>query len=275
MASTGATTQTISTNTTGTYSVTVTDAGGCSATFTNNVTVNPLPNVSFTASNSCLGNTTQFTNTSTISSGTLATYNWTFGNSFSSSSQNPSQLYITSGIYNVTLQITSGFGCVSSATMPVSVAPLPVANFGATTVCNNNATQFTDLSTVSSGSITAWNWSFGNGIISNSQNPAYNYSAAGTYDVTLIVSSGTGCNDTTLQSVTINPKPVAIFNAPDVCQGDSTNFINTSSINNGNISDYTWNFGDGLGSSLENPVHLYTSAGTYTVTLMEIGRAHV
>ena len=134
--STGATTQTISTNTTGTYSVTVTDAGGCSATFTNNVTVNPLPNVSFTASNSCLGNTTQFTNTSTISSGTLATYNWTFGNSFSSSSQNPSQLYTTSGIYNVTLQITSGFGCVSSATVPVSVAPLPVANFGATTVCN-------------------------------------------------------------------------------------------------------------------------------------------
>ncbi len=271
--STGAITQTISVNTSGSYSVTVTDGSGCTATFINNVTVNPLPVVGFTSSNSCLGNITQFTNTSTISTGTIANYFWTFGNGYSSSLQNPSQLYSTSGAYNTTLQVTSGFGCVASATVPVTVAPLPIADFSTTTVCNNNATQFTDLSTLSSGSITAWNWNFGNGNISSNQNPSFTFATDGTYNVMLVVSSGTGCNDTTLQSVTINPKPIAAFNGADVCEGDSTVFINLSSINNGGISDYTWDFGDQQGSSLENPTHLYATAGIYAVTLM-VGSDH-
>ena len=266
--STGATTQAISANTTGTYSVTVTDGGGCSATFTNNVTVNPLPSVNFTASNSCFGNATQFNNASSISSGSIASYLWNFGNSNTSSSQNPSQLYASSGTYNVSLQATSGFGCVSSYSTSINVAPLPQAAFNATTSCNAMPNQFTDLSTVSPGTITAWNWNFGNGNNSFQQNPSFTFPADGTYDVTLVVSSGTGCNDTILQSVTINPKPVASFNAADVCYGDSSEFVNTSSINNGAISDYVWNFGDGLGSSLENPAHQYSSAGTFTVTLM-------
>jgi gliding motility-associated-like protein len=69
----------------------------------------------------------------------------------------------------------------------------------------------------------------------------------------------------------INPKPTANFEVTDICQGENYTFLNTSTISNsgGNsIASYNWNLGNGTSSIEENPQHIYTSAGSYSVTLI-------
>ncbi len=125
--------------------------------------------------------------------------------------------------------------------------------------------NFTDQST---GSITGWSWNFGDGGTSTLQNPSHQYTSAGTYTVTLTV-TGPGGSDNEVKTnyITANPcvPPTAAFvGAPT--SGDyplTVNFTNQST----GATSYSWTFGDGGTSSLQNPSHTYTSAGTFTVSL--------
>ncbi len=265
--STGATSQTINVNTTGVYSVTVTDPGGCSADFTNNVTLQPLPVASFTTSNACLGSVTTINNTSTITSGNIIGWSWDLGNGNLSSVQTPSISYAAAGTYPVTLIAVSGFGCSDTLTGSVQIDPLPSAAFTAPDVCDGSAMQFNDGSTVSSGTIAGWVWDFGDGDSATTQHPQHTYTSAGNYQVTLISATGSGCQDTITAMVNVDPTPVADFHAADVCEGDSVYFTDLSQVSNGFISDVNWDFGDGATSTQVNPVHYYANPGAYTVTL--------
>ncbi len=268
--STGATTQTISVNTAGTYTVTITDPGGCTAVFASNVIFNPLPVVGFISQPSCLNAPIVFTNQTSISSGNIISYSWDFGDGTMSTAQNPSHQYAQTGNYNVTLQATSGNGCSSAVTLPVNINTVPQINFGSTTACYGDATQFTDLSTINPGSITNWNWNFGDGDTSTLQNPSHVYSVPGTYDVTLIGSSAFGCADSITLNITVHPRPQAAFAFTNVCFGEANDFTDASFIVNGVIDVYNWNFGDGTTSSQQNDTHTYAVAGTYNVTLSVI-----
>jgi PKD repeat protein len=93
--------QTISVNSTGVYAVTVTDPGGCSASITHNVTIQPLPVASFTTSNACLGSVTTINNSSSISSGNILTWAWDLGGGNLSSQQTPSISYPAAGMFPV------------------------------------------------------------------------------------------------------------------------------------------------------------------------------
>lgn len=118
--------------------------------------------------------------------------------------------------------------------------------------------QFTDLST---NSPTSWNWNFGDGGTSNLRNPSYTFRNSGNFVVTLTVTNSFGSNSSQ-QTMTIQSKPVAPvsrFNALSV------NFRDNS-LNN--PTSWNWNFGDGTSSSLQNPTHMYSKAGVYTVTLI-------
>lgn len=265
--STGAVSQTINVNTTGSYQVTITDPGGCSASFTNNVSVHPLPLVNFTTNNACLGNATSFSNLTSISAGNVINWQWTIGGNISSVVQNPNVTLTNPGTFPVSLVATSGFGCMDSLTASVTVNPLPTAAFNAPDVCEGSVTQLNDVSTIGSGTITTWSWSLGDGSTANVQNPQHTYTQEGVYNVSLIIASAAGCLDTILQSITIDPMPEANFVANDVCEGDSVSFINTSQLTNGFISDINWDFGDGNSSSLSDPIHYYAAPGTYNVTL--------
>jgi gliding motility-associated-like protein len=266
--STGATTQTISVSTTGIYTVTITDPSGCSAAFASNVTVNPVPQIVFNAGPACLGQTTTIQNLTTVSPGNIMSWNWDFGDGFTSSIQDPSHTYNGSGIYDITLIAGSGMGCTSTATQQAFVNPNPEALFTAGSVCAASQVNFQDMSTVSQGSINTWNWNFGDGNTSNVQNPLYAYTGSGLFQATLVVSTAAGCSDTIMHEVTIYDNPVPQFSAQSVCDGNSVSFINGSYIYDGNISMYNWNFGDGATSSALDPTHQYAQPGTYNVTLI-------
>lgn len=254
----------------GTYNVklVVTTLDGCEDSVTKQITVNTAPDAAFTAvSTSCSGENVQFTNTSSVSAGTITAYSWSFGDGNTSSVENPAHIYANAGSYTVKLVITSNTGCKDSISRQVIVNNAAVANFASVSVCSNSSAQFIDSSSVAGGTIVSRKWYFGDGDSSASMNPSHVYDSAGTYNVTLVVTSNNGCTDSVTKSVSIFAMPVAGFNVSDVCIGNDVVFTNTSTIANDTLS-YLWIFGDGDSSTAMNPVHSYPAPGKYTVTLL-------
>jgi gliding motility-associated-like protein len=266
--STGATTQTISVTTAGTYLVTVTDAFGCSATMNHIVSINPLPVPSFTAAPGCAGSPITFINRSTVNGGSIGQSVWSFGNGSFSNSPSPTFTYPTDGTYQIGLTVTGNNGCSASTTGSVTIFPLPVADFSANASCLGTPTQFTDGSSVSAGTISNWQWDFGdNSTASATAFPSHTYLSAGNYDATLIVTSNNGCRDTIDRYLTVNGLPAASFSVINACTGSQVTFQNTSGSAWGSITGYSWDFGDGSVSNAVAPQHAYAAAGSYTVQL--------
>jgi PKD repeat protein len=143
----------------------------------------------------------------------------------------------------------------------------PIAAFTAdpTTGIAPLTVAFTDTST--GGEADTWLWSFGDGVTSTLQNPAHPYTAAGAYTVTLAV-SGPGGSDAVSHThyITVYAPVLAAFTAAPT-SGPIPLEVAFTNASSGDYTDSLWEFGDGLTSTLENPTHTYTAAGTYTVTL--------
>ncbi len=167
---------------------------------------------------------------------------------------------------SVTLILTgNGAGACATArdTVKVFFQSQPKANFLFANKCVNSLTTFTDMSTVSSGTIVSWTWNFG---VSTStvQNPTNTFTTTGTHTVSLVVS--TGCKDSITKTVFINSLPVVNFTSLSLCH-DSAQFVSTASVTPGSIASYNWNFGDTTFSSIKDPYHVYKDTGNYFVTL--------
>jgi PKD repeat protein len=150
-----------------------------------------------------------------------------------------------------------------------------VANFSADTVCKGHPIAFTNLSLCIGDIINSWQWNFGdNTPVSNVQWPVHTFTVAGTYIVSLIVTTQHGCIADTVIPVVVHENPAANFSysfpggASCFHQADSTYFTDQSTITGGNIiNQWQWNFGDGFYSNQQNPVHKFNGPGTYYVTL--------
>jgi serine protease AprX len=142
----------------------------------------------------------------------------------------------------------------------------PVADFVGTptTGCLPLAVSFTDLS---SGDITSWSWDFGDGNTSSLQNPSHTYQNAGAYTVSLTV-TGTSGSDTETKTdyISVEDIPSADFSGNPVT-GCAPLGVNFTDLSSGNPNQWSWDFGDGGSSNLQNPNHTYQNAGTYSVTL--------
>ncbi|MBP6334135.1 MAG: PKD domain-containing protein [Bacteroidia bacterium] len=266
--STGATTQSITVYTAGTYGVTVDDNSGCTGSITVNAQISPIPVANFNTTSVCAGTATSFTDASTISSNVITNWTWDFGDATGSTDQNPTHIYTTAGTYTVQLTVASADGCSHTVTNNVVVNPLPVADFTSGGSCLGASVSFTNTSTVASGIITSYNWNFGDTNTSTSQHPSHTYAAAGNYTVNLQVTTAGGCTNAISYPVTVNPLPVAAFSAAAVCSGSGSSFINTSSISTGSIASYSWDFGDTYSSTIASPGHIYAGPGTYSVRLI-------
>lgn len=255
----------------GTYTVTLTATNGASSTtHTSTVTVFPAPTVSFTADDTsvCPGVPVTFTSTSTGGVPGAMTYAWNFGDGDSSTTATPSHPFALAGFYNITLAVTNAQGCVSSLTRNgyEHIFQKPVAAFtgSPTNVCNPPATI--NFSNTSTGTGLTYAWSFGDNTSSAATTPAHNYTASGTYSVKLRTTNVYGCMDSLQRLNYIHIGDLAAsFTAPaSGCVGTAISFGNTSTTHVWS----SWNFGDATGSALESPVHVFSTAGTYTVSLV-------
>lgn len=255
----------------GTYTVILTASSNanCVNSFSTTVTVFPMPNIVITANNSCQGSATTFSNNSNISSGQIVSYNWTLGNNTTSSQLNPQVVYSNPGTYNVSLSATSSNNCTSTSTMQVVVYPNPNVQFTASSVCQGVLTSFTNNSSIASGSIMNWLWDLNgdSNADSTSQHPTYLYTSAGTHTVSLTAVSNNNCVRTFTSVVTVFALPQVAFAVNNSCQGSATTFTNLSSMNNGQITSYQWQFGNGSGTFNNSPTIIYNATGTYVATL--------
>jgi len=261
--------------------LTVTDIEGCVNSKSHTVSIVPPP-VSFfqVSTQTCANNPIFFTNQSTTSGGSIISYFWDFGDGNDTlinapASGNVSHIYTVAGNFPVILTINTSLGCEADFQRTITVSASPLAQFDYTNTCEDVAVQFNDLSQLNSGtSIVNWLWDFGepasgNNNTSTLQNPLHIYSNAGTYTVLLLVENGSGCPDTVSQSIVINPKPAVDYSWTSTCIGTTTTFTtNTTVTNIPDVVSFDWDFGDGsTHNTQQNPVHNYTTTGSYIVTL--------
>ncbi|MBL7199282.1 MAG: PKD domain-containing protein, partial [Anaerolineae bacterium] len=271
----------------GTYTVTlqVTDTLGYSDQGTSTVTVNaPDLDAAFDQSAAAVvvSTTVVFADRSTTDGPPIASWGWSFGNGEGTSSeQHPSHTYSTPGTYTVTLQVTDTLGYSDQQTSVVVVnAPDLVAAFdqSAATVVEGNPIDFTDQSTTNGPPIVSWQWNFGDGVgTSTEQHPVYTYTTPGTYAVTLGVTDALGYSDqvvvpnavvvesacTPLTGVTFLYAPVG----PGVLVPVVFTATHTPSGATAPIT-YSWDL-DGKTASGPSPVesYAYPAPGTYTVSV--------
>lgn len=232
------------------------------------VNINPEPTASFSEDAMCVNNTVNFTNTSTIAGGAIVGFGWDFDNGNTSLIENPTQLFSSAGTYDVLLVVATAQGCVDSVVQQVDLAPIPTPNFSFNGNCLDAPFAFTDASSISAGSILVWNWDFAdNGATSSALNPSHTFSAAGSYNVTLTVTSDMGCIEQLTQTVVVSPMPNISFSNVSGCLSDTVFFTNNTTISSGSIAAWGWNLGDGFNSTQQNPNHIYPSAGCFDVTL--------
>jgi len=255
----------------GTYTITLTASNGTVAIAEvkpNYITVNPLPNISYTTSPVGCEVPYQPVFSNVQPSGSF-TYNWNFGNGQTSTNMTPTNVtYNSNGTYNVALTVTNtNTGCVNTLTQSITVTNF-IADFSTdqAVYCVGETVTFTDLSSQGTNS---WSWNFGTGSTSSIQNPTFTYSTPGTYNITLTAQNNTiGCSKSTTHSIEIVPLPQTSFTASPTlgCLPMEVTFTNSST----GSGSFSWDFGDGGTSTQTSPTHTYTQEDTLTVTLTQI-----
>jgi PKD repeat protein len=163
------------------------------------------------------------------------------------------------------INVTSGSGGV----VPNPGYIVPVSAFlGSPTSGNVPLTvSFTDQST---GSPTSRRWTFGDGNTSTTQNPVHTYNKKGLYTVSLTTTNANGSNVLTKSSyIAVSNSisaPTAAFSASTTL-GNAPLSVSFTDQSTGSPTSWKWNFGDGSTSTTQNPVHVYSKAGKYTVSL--------
>ena len=244
-----------------------------SVTKTGFITVYTLPTAQFTSTDTtgCYPLPVQFTDQSNAGSGSIATWQWDFGDGFTSTQQNPSHIYENSGNFNVTLQVTNSHGCTNTIARNQYIRINTGVRAGFTNSSLNTCKppvviNFQNTST-GTGALN-YQWSFGDGNFSSATSPSYTYNSSGSFTVKLIATNSSGCSDTvtTTNAISVGNVKAAFSSGNDsVCMGNSISFKNTSTPS---ASSVLWSFGDNTSSTLANPVKNYSLSGIYQVKMV-------
>ncbi len=210
----------------------------------------------------------------TVSGGTNITYDWNLGDGtvIANGSMNVSHTYGQTGTYTVVATATNNLGTETASTVvevPASPpADDPISGLSIESSGPTEIGQTTALSvTVSGGTNISYAWNLGDGtvLLDGSANLNHTYGLTGTYTVMVTATNGVGSEVSTIDVSVIVLPPVASFSSssPNLLNG-VTSLTNTST---GTNLMYSWAFGDGETSSVQNPTHTYSLTGTYTIFL--------
>lgn len=260
----------------GQYSIklVVYNAAGDSSVLIKNqyITIYGLPNVAFTGTplTGCPPLPVNFTDQSTAGSGTLTQWQWDFGDGAFTAVQSPSHVYTGAGNYNVTLRVTNSFGCIKVLSKPqyVKISSPVHADFSNTAFAVCNPPLTVNFQNVSTGSgVLSYQWTFGDGGTSILQNPSHTYTTTGSFTVRLVTTNSNGCSDTITKTnlILIGGFNAAFTNNSSTCVNAGISFTNTSVPL---PSAAAWNFGDGNTSTVISPVHVYSAPGVYPVRMI-------
>jgi PKD repeat protein len=231
----------------------------------------PAPVADFSG-NPTSGDAPLTVNFSDLSTNSPTSWDWTFGDTGSSSAQSPSHEYTSASDYTVSLTAANAGGeDTETKTNYISVSqPAPVADFSGSPLSGDAplTVNFTDSST---NTPTSWSWTFGDGGSSSAQNPSHEYTSASDYTVSLTATNAGGeDSETKTDYISVSepppPPPVADFSGSPL-SGDAPLTVNFTDSSTNTPTSWSWTFGDGGSSTAQNPSHEYTSASDYTVSL--------
>jgi parallel beta-helix repeat protein len=262
----------------GTYTATlmVRDDDNDTATASLNITVANVPpraNYTYKPPSPTDVDVVEFTDTSSDPDGSITAWRWEFGDGATSTAQNPRHTFPDNGMYTVNLTVTDDDGATSTVSRSIEVSNVPPRSRfgyqpGEPTVIDTVA--FIDDASDPDGSITAWQWDFGDGNTSTGRDATHSYKNDGLYTVTLTVTDNDGATGThSMPLLVVNMPPIVNFTIAPVQPSDLDNisFKGNATDPDGEVTNYTWSYGDGNTSYGRNTTHRYADNGTYTVTL--------
>jgi gliding motility-associated-like protein len=238
---------------------------GCTSdTATTNILVRAKPTTNFTYNNNACAST-NFTliATAQVQSSTITNYYWQVNNDAVNLAATNSRIEnLSAGNYSIKHWVQSALGCFSDTVIKsITVDAYPIINFTVQNTCTNKNILLLNNST---GTNLSYTWQFGDGTSSTQPVPTKNYTTANNYTIQLKATTQNGCADSNTRSIAIEAAPIAAFTATDVCLGKAITLQNNST---GNITNYTWNFGDGTTATGTTPAKQYNIQGNYTIQL--------
>jgi PKD repeat protein len=217
----------------------------------------------------------KFTAEASDSDGEIESYSWDFGDGETSSLKNPSHTFNESGTYIVTLTVSDNSGNSETNTTTIYVfTNTPPTAFASTSTTYGEVpliVTFTGLGNDTDGSISSYEWSFGEGSTSNLQNPTHTYTLPGIYSVQLIVTDNHDSHGMDTISINVEKKrnhPPMVSPIANPTSGVvplKVQFTGEATDSDGLIHLYQWDFKDGDKSGAKNPSHTFLAAGTYSV----------
>lgn len=221
----------------------------------------------------CVGETIQLS----AANAPGATYQWTGPAGFMSNQQNPqipNAQFTNGGVYS--LIITVGNQTSDPTNTEVFVYNPPTATLsGTSSICVGDSTKLTITAT----GVGPFRATYSDGIglpnVVNFWQSPYSFWVHPTVTTTYTLNSimNNACSGSTFGSVTITVKqrPNPAFSTENACSRQQTIFTDETTIPDGGLASWEWDFGDGTTSNQQNPVHTYTNGGTYNVQLNVTG----
>ncbi|HEY1646034.1 MAG TPA: PKD domain-containing protein, partial [Candidatus Saccharimonadales bacterium] len=250
----------------GTYTLNVTDSRGCTASSSVSITqpAAPLTVTLNGPSIICIGYPENLT--AAASGGTLPyTYSW--GGSPYVNNVNADTTSITAGNQTDTVQVIDAHGCTASAAITVNLGPdVDVSITGPPSICQTLTTTLcANVHGGTGGNTYVW-------LPGNFVTPCISVSPSATSTYSLTIMDNCGTIAATTYTLRVNPLPLTGFTSSlnQGCAPLCVQFYNTTTLAQGNSSSYTWIFGNGDSSTIQNPVYCYPNNGTYNVSLMVI-----
>jgi gliding motility-associated-like protein len=231
------------------------------------VVASSSPNFTVNTNSGCEGLSVIFSDETTNSPNTFL---WDFVDGSTSILQNPTHIFDTAGVYDITLTTSISSQCSTSIIFPaeIEIFSKPIISFTSDTILGCSIpfnVSFTD-NTINAVN---WSWDFGDGNSSNIQNPSNIYTSSNLFDVSLLVTNDFGCfsSVTFPNYIEVNEVPIVNFNSTTIvsCVGEDINFFDLSSLG---TNSWHWSFGDESYSHNQNPIHQYSLAGDYDVSLI-------
>ena len=246
----------------------VEDKIGCKDTMVYPVIVWAQPSASFTSNVACYHDTFKLKDRSVSTNGNLIGWEWDFHDGDSSTQQNATHVFNQlKDSFEVSLVVTTQYGCTDTISKSLFSHPLVDIKFSPDTLIGCAALQvsFNDSSSIPSGTIINWRWSFDDGEQSYKQHPSHVFTDSGTFYPSVIITSSQGCKfyDTLGVPITVFPQPEADFNYSPKWISVLQGIVDFTDASKGGAL-WEYDFGDGFTDTDPDPQHEYVMAGTYT-----------
>jgi hypothetical protein len=181
---------------------------------------------------------------------------------------------LLAGTYQLEYIFTNSFFATDTLTKDLIVYSAPLAVIDVGSNCIEDVVTFTESSNipsnVSGGNIINWSWLFDEGSTGSNgpvAEPQYSYLVPGDKNISLEVLTDQGCRNKATKTITIGEPPQADFEWSSYCKDDQTKFKDLSSSSFGTLDNYSWDFGDGQSSAVQDPIHTFPDFGVYDVKL--------